>query len=174
MTPDALVRTVEEFLSQAHDAVVLEDGAVLSTWGTRQSIRSPESAISACCPVGRRSEMLCVAWSTWRLGKKCCDFRSSAWGNLTLRNSRSAASLIAVRRPRNGQHGSHIKGSCNAYVTPKISGFKVAKFSTSMDLEQSFGPIYTRGLFAAGPVRLRGAGASMRRRPNPPLMPADI
>src|SRR5439155_20194782 len=28
MTPDALVRTVEEFLSQAHDAVVLEDGAV--------------------------------------------------------------------------------------------------------------------------------------------------
>src|SRR5881394_1259679 len=29
MTPDALVRTVEEFLSQAHDAVVLEDGAVV-------------------------------------------------------------------------------------------------------------------------------------------------
>src|SRR2546425_9956567 len=29
MTPDALVRTVEEFLSQAHDAVVLDDGAVL-------------------------------------------------------------------------------------------------------------------------------------------------
>ncbi len=28
MTPDALVRTVEEFLAQAHDAVVLEDGAV--------------------------------------------------------------------------------------------------------------------------------------------------
>ena len=28
MTPEALVRTVEDFLSEARDALVLEDGAI--------------------------------------------------------------------------------------------------------------------------------------------------
>src|SRR6266571_399627 len=114
MTPDALVRTVEEFLSQAHDAVVLEDGAVAF------DLAQAKYSIS-----GERNKCLLHLWSAERnvvrrvvdleLRTKCCDLRSSAWGNLTLRNSKSAASVIAVRRPRNGQHGSHIKGSCNAY-----------------------------------------------------------
>ena len=35
----------------------------------------------------------------------------------------------------------------------KFRGYTVAKLTTAMDLQRSFGPIYTRGLFAAGPIR---------------------
>src|SRR6266700_3893877 len=100
MTPDALVRTVEEFLSQAHDAVVLEDGAVAF------DLAQAKYSIS-----GERNKCLLHLWSAERnvvrrvvdleIKNEVLRLAVQRLGNLTLRNSRSAASVIAVRRPRN-------------------------------------------------------------------------
>lgn len=54
MTPEALVRTVEDFLAEARDAVVLEDGAVAFDLA-RTSIPSQASTINACCICGQQS-----------------------------------------------------------------------------------------------------------------------
>jgi len=64
MTPDALVRTVEEFLSQAHDAVVLEDGAVAF------DLAQAKYSIS-----GERNKCLLHLWSAERnVVRRVVDF----------------------------------------------------------------------------------------------------
>jgi len=97
--------------------------------------------------------------------------RSSAWGNLTLRNSKSAGQRdrrtpIAKRAARLAY-----QRLLQRVLTRKFLGFKVAKLSTSMDLEQSFGPIYTRGLLQQGQSAFAVLGVNAQET-DPPLMPA--
>jgi len=62
VTPDALTRTVQDFLSEASGAVVLENGAVAFDLGSSKYSISGEYT-SACCTSGPLSAIRCVACS---------------------------------------------------------------------------------------------------------------
>ena len=149
MTPDALVRTVEEFLSQAHDAVVLEDGAVAF------DLAQAKYSIS-----GERNKCLLHLWSAERnVVRRVVDLeiKNEVLRLAVQRLGQSHPTKLEICRQRDRRTPTAKRAARLAYqrllqrvLTRKFPGFKVAKLSTSMDLEQSFGPIYTRGLLQQG------------------------
>src|SRR3989475_3329627 len=145
MTPDALVRTVEEFLSQAHDAVVLEDGAVAF------DLAQAKYSIS-----GERNKCLLHLWSAERnVVRRVVDLeiKNEVLRLAVQRLGQSHPTKLEICRQRDRRTPTAKRAARLAYqrllqrvLTRKFLGFKVAKLSTSMDLEHSFGPIYARGL----------------------------
>src|SRR6266581_3144037 len=149
MTPDALVRTVEEFLSQAHDAVVLEDGAVAF------DLAQAKYSIS-----GERNKCLLHLWSAERnVVRRVVDLeiKNEVLRLAVQRLGQSHPTRLEICRQRDRRTPTGKRAARLAYqrllqrvLTRKFPGFKVAKLSTSMDLERSFGPIYSRGLLQQG------------------------
>ncbi len=149
MTPDALVRTVEEFLSQAHDAVVLEDGAVAF------DLAQAKYSIS-----GERNKCLLHLWSAERnVVRRVVDLeiKNEVLRLAVQRLGQSHPTKLEICRQRDRRTPTAKRAARLAYqrllqrvLTRKFPGFKVAKLSTSMDLERSFGPIYSRGLLQQG------------------------
>src|SRR2546427_410387 len=149
MTPDALVRTVEEFLSQAHDAVVLEDGAVAF------DLAQAKYSIS-----GERNKCLLHLWSAERnVVRRVVDLeiKNEVLRLAVQRLGQSHPTKLEICRQRDRRTPTAKRAARLAYqrllqrvLTRKFLGFKVAKLSTSMDLEKSFGPIYARGLLRQG------------------------
>src|SRR6266566_2958938 len=149
MTPDALVRTVEEFLSQAHDAVVLEDGAVAF------DLAQAKYSIS-----GERNKCLLHLWSAERnVVRRVLDLeiKNEVLRLAVQRLGQSHPTKLEICRQRDRRTPTAKRAARLAYqrllqrvLTRKFPGFKVAKLSTSMDLERSFGPIYSRGLLQQG------------------------
>src|SRR5207253_1990918 len=149
MTPDALVRTVEEFLSQAHDAVVLEDGAVAF------DLAQAKYSIS-----GERNKCLLHLWSAERnVVRRVVDLeiKNEVLRLAVQRLGQSHPTKLEICRQRDRRTPTAKRAARLAYqrllqrvLTRKFPGFKVAKLSTSMDLGRSFGPIYSRGLLQQG------------------------
>ena len=149
MTPEALARTVEDFLAGARDALVLDDGAVVF------DLAQAKYSIS-----GERNKCLLHLWSAERnLVRRVLDVEikhdvlrlavqrlgQTRPGKLEICQQRDRRTPTAKRAARLAyQRGLQrlLERSFPTYVASRLT--------TSADLERSFGPIYARGLLRRG------------------------
>jgi hypothetical protein len=149
MTPDQLVRTLEDFLASAQNAVILEDNAVLFDLAqSKYSISgehnkcllhvwsSERNVVRRVLEAERKNETLRLA--VQRLGQpqpsrlEICRQRD--------RRTPSAKRLLRLTYQRTLQRT----------LQRWFPSFEATPLRTSMDLERSFGPIYCRGLLHQG------------------------
>jgi hypothetical protein len=149
VTPEALVRTVEEFLAASSQAVVLEDGAV--TFDLSQA----KYAIS-----GEHNKCLLHLWSSERNVVRRvleAETKSDVLKLAVQKLGQSRPSKLEICRERDRRTPSAKKAARFAYLqrlrrvlARHFPGFAVVRLSNALDLEQSFGPIYARGLLRQG------------------------
>jgi hypothetical protein len=149
VTPDALTRTVQDFLSEAAGAVVLENGAV--AFDLSQSRYSISGEYDKC---------LLHLWSAERNTVRRVLDAEVKNGTLRLavqRLGQSRPTRLEICRERDRRSPSAKKAARTSYE-PKLRralerhfpGFTIIRLTTAVDLEKSFGPIYARGLLRQG------------------------
>ena len=149
VTPDSLSRTVQDFLSEAAGAVVLEDGAVAF------DLRQAKYSIS-----GEHNKCLLHLWSVERNTVRRVLDAEVKNGTLRLavqRLGQARPTKLEICRERD-RRSPTAKRAARASYEPKFRralerhfpGFAIARLTTGVDLGKSFGPIYTRGLMRQG------------------------
>jgi len=149
MTPDSLSTSLQEFLSSASDAVVVEDGA--TTFDLRQARYSITGEFNKC---------LLHLWSPERnVVRRVLDFEIK---NDTLllqvqRLGQTKPSKLEICRERDRRTPTARRAARLSYqrtlrrvLERRFPGHKVQQLTTSANLERSFGPIYSRGLIRQG------------------------
>jgi hypothetical protein len=149
MTPEILTRTVRDFLSQASGAVVLEDGAVAF------DLARSKYSIS-----GEQDKCLLHMWSAERNSVRRVLEAEIKNGTLRLavqRLGQPRPTKLEICRERDTRTPCARKISRVAYqhklrraLERSFPDFTVAHLTIGMDLEKSFGPVYTRGLIQKG------------------------
>ncbi|HVN17539.1 MAG TPA: hypothetical protein VMU05_02175 [Dongiaceae bacterium] len=149
MSPDLLQRTVQEFLNEACGAVVLENGAVMF------DLAQSRYSIS-----GEHNKCLLHLWSAERnTVRRVLDAEVKS-GTLRLsvqRLGQAHPTKMEICRERDRRAPS-AKRAARAAYEPKLRrvierhfpGFTLARLTTAVDLEKSFGPVYARGLLRQG------------------------
>ncbi len=149
VTPQALTRTVQDFLSEAAGAVVLENGCV--------AFDLAESKYSIS---GEYNRCLLHLWSSERNAVRRVLGAEVKNGTLRLavqRLGQARPSKLEICRERDRRTPT-ARRVCRAAYEQKLRrtldrnfpDFKVTKLTGGMDLEKSFGPIYTRGVLRQG------------------------
>jgi hypothetical protein len=149
MTPEMLTRTLQEFLSEAAGAVVLEDGAATF------DLERAKYSIS-----GEHNKCLLHLWSAERNTVRRVLDAEMKNGILRLavqRMGQARPSKLEICRERDRRSPS-AKRTARASYEQKLRralerhfpGFAVARLTSGVDLEKSFGPIYARGLIRRG------------------------
>jgi len=149
VTPQALTRTVQDFLSEAACAVVLENGAV--TFDLAQSKYSISGEYNRC---------LLHLWSAERNAVRRVLDAEVKNGTLRLavqRLGQARPSKLEICRERD-RRSPTARRACRAAYEQKLrrtlerhfSDFKLARLTSGVDMEKSFGPIYARGLLRQG------------------------
>jgi hypothetical protein len=149
VTPESLVRTVEDFLVCAHDAVIIEGGAVVF------DLAQSKYSIS-----GERNKCLLHLWSEERnFVRRVLDAEVK---NETLRLAvqrlgQSKSTKLEICRERDRRTPTAKRAARVAYqrvlqrvLQRSFPGLTADHLRTSMDLERSFGPVYSRGLLHRG------------------------
>jgi len=149
VTPDALTRTVQDFLSEASGAVVLENGAVAF------DLSQAKYSIS-----GEFNKCLLHLWSAERNTVRRVLDAEVKHGTLKLfvqRLGQSRPTKLEICRERDRRSPSDKKLSRISYeqklrraLERHFPSFTITRMTTAIDLEKSFGPIYTRGLLRQG------------------------
>ena len=149
MTPESLSRQLEEFLGGSRHAVVLEDGARIF------NLADSKYSVS-----GEYNKCLLHLWSTERnVVRRILDAEVRN-GNLRLtvqKLGQSRPSKLEICRGQDHRSPTARRAARSVYqlhlrraLERHFPGFTVAKLSNAMDLERSFGPIYTRGILRQG------------------------
>ncbi len=144
-TPQALTRTVQDFLSEAATAVVLENGMV--AFDLAQSKYSISGEFNRC---------LLHLWSPERNAVRRVLEAEVKNGTLRLavqRLGQARPTKLEICRERDRRSPSARRVARAAYEQ-KLRGtlerhfpdFKVVRLTSGVDLEKSFGPVYARGL----------------------------
>ena len=149
VTPQALTRTVQDFLSEAAGAVVLENGAV--AFDLAQSKYSISGEYNRC---------LLHLWSPERNAVRRVLEAEVKNGTLRLavqRLGQARPSKLEICRERDRRTPTARRVARAAYeeklrhtLDRHFPDFKVTRLTTGVDLEKSFGPVYTRGLIRQG------------------------
>lgn len=151
MGPDLLARTLQEFLSEARSAVVLEDGKLLFDLETAQYSLSSE-----------KDRCLLHLWSQERNTVRHVLDAELKSGMLTLtvrRFGQTRPNKMEICRDRDRRPPTAQKAARSRYarvleraLRREMPGWALdkARLSTSMDLERSFSPVYARGLVRKG------------------------
>jgi hypothetical protein len=149
VTPQALTRTVQDFLSEAAGAIVLENGAV--AFDLAQSKYSISGEYNRC---------LLHLWSAERNAVRRVLEAEVKNGTLRLavqRMGQARPSRLEICRERDRRSPSTRRAGRAAYeqklrktLERHFSDFKIVKLTSGTDLEKSFGPIYARGLIRRG------------------------
>jgi hypothetical protein len=149
MNPELLSRTVRDFLSEAAGAIVLEDGAVAF------DLARSKYSIS-----GEQNKCLLHLWSAERNTVRRVLQAEVKNGTLRLavqRLGHPRPTKLEICRERDPRSPSARKLSRAAYqhklrrvLERQFADYAVARLTTGMDLEKSFGPVYTRGLIQKG------------------------
>jgi hypothetical protein len=149
VTPEALSRTVQEFLSEASGAVVLEDGAVAF------DLERAKYSIS-----GEYNKCLLHLWSAERNTVRRVLDAEVKNGTLRLavqRLGQARPTKLEICRERDRRSPSAKKAARASYehklrraLERHFPGFAIVQLTTGVDLEKSFGPIYARGLLRRG------------------------
>jgi hypothetical protein len=159
MTPDALTRAVQDFLGEAVGAVVLEDGAVTF------DLARAKYSIS-----GEYNKCLLHLWSQERnTVRRVLDAEVKS-GTLRLfvqKLGQSRPSKLEICRERDRRTPTAKRALRLAYehtlrraLERHFVGFAIARLTTAVNLEKSFGPIYTRGLLRHGQSALAVLGVN--------------
>ena len=149
VTPQALTRTVQDFLSEAAGAVVLENGAV--AFDLAQSKYSISGEYNRC---------LLHLWSTERNAVRRVLDAEIKNGTLRLavqRLGQVRPSKLEICRERD-RRSPTARRAARATYEQKLRGtlerhfpeYKIVRLTSGVDLEKSFGPIYARGLVRQG------------------------
>ncbi len=149
MTPEALARTVEDFLAGARDAVVLDDGAaVFDLAQARYSIS------------GEHNKCLLHLWSTERnLVRRVLDVevKHEVLRLAVQRLGQTRPGKLEICRQRDRRTPTAKRAARVAYqrglqrtLERRFPTYVASRLTTSADLERSFGPIYARGLLRRG------------------------
>ena len=149
MTPESLVRTVEDFLVCAHDAVIIEDGAVVF------DLAQSKYSIS-----GERNKCLLHLWSAERNFVRRvleAEVKNEILRLSVQRMGQAKPTKLEICRERDRRTPTAKRAARVAYqrvlqrvLERRFPGFTVDRLSSSMDLERSFGPVYARGLLHRG------------------------
>lgn len=149
MTPESLVRTVEDFLAYARDAVIIEDGAVVF------DLAQSKYSIS-----GERNKCLLHLWSAERNFVRRvleAEVKNEILRLAVQRMGQAKPTKLEICRERDLRTPTAKRAARVAYqrvlqrvLLRRFSGFTVDRLSTSMDLKRSFGPVYARGLLHRG------------------------
>jgi hypothetical protein len=149
LTPQALTRTVQDFLSEAAGAVVLENGAVAF------DLARSKYSIS-----GEYNRCLLHLWSAERNSVRRVLEAEVKNGTLRLavqRLGQVRPSKLEICRERDRRSPSTRRACRSSYeqrlrrtVERNFPEFKLTRLTSGMDLEKSFGPIYARGLIRRG------------------------
>jgi hypothetical protein len=151
MTPDLLVRSLQEFLSASRCAVVIEDGQILFDLATAQYSISSE-----------KDRCLLHLWSPERNVVRHVVDAELKNGSLILtvrRFGQARPIKMEICRDRDRRPPTVQKAARNCYarlleraLRREMPGWALDKtrLSTSMDLERSFSPVYARGLVRKG------------------------
>jgi hypothetical protein len=149
VTPDSLVRTLQDFLASACDAVILEDGVVLF------DLAESKYSIS-----GEHNKCLLHVWSSQRNVVRRvleAEIKHEALRLSVQRLGQSRPNKLEICRERDRRTPTAKRAARLAYqrtlqrvLQRRFPSNKLAQLSTSMDLERSFGPIYARGLLRHG------------------------
>jgi hypothetical protein len=149
MTPEALTRTLQEFLSEAAGAVVLEDGAVAF------DLAQAKYSIS-----GEHNKCLLHLWSAERNAVRRVLDAEVKSGMLRLavqRLGQARPTKLEICRERDRRTPTAKRLARMAYehklrraLERHFPEFTIAGLTTGADLAKSFGPIYTRGLVKRG------------------------
>jgi hypothetical protein len=149
MTPELLIRTLEDFLAGARDAIVLDEGAVLF------DLAQARYSIS-----GEHNKCLLHLWSEERnavrrvLDVEC---RNDVLRLAVQRLGQSRPSKLEICRRRDRRTPSAKRAARMTYqqylqrlLEKRFPAYTASRLSTAPDLERSFGPIYARGLLRKG------------------------
>src|SRR5271170_3294692 len=149
MTPESLVRTVEDFLTCARDAVIIEDGAVVF------DLAQSRYSIS-----GERNKCLLHLWSEERNFVRRvleAEVKNEILRLAVQRLGQVKPTKLEICRERDRRTPTAKRAARVAYqrvlqrvLQRRFAGFTIDRLSTSMDLERSFGPVYARGLLRRG------------------------
>ena len=149
VTPDALTRTLQEFLGEASGAVVLEEGAVAF------DLQRAKYSIS-----GDYNKCLLHLWSAERNTVRRVLDAEVKNGTLRLavqRLGQARPTKLEICRERDRRSPSAKKAARAGYeqrlrraLERHFPGFVISRLTSSVDLEKSFGPIYARGLLQRG------------------------
>ena len=149
VTPDALTRTVQDFLSEASGAVVLEDGAV--TFDLEHARYSISGDYNKC---------LLHLWSTERNTVRRvldAELKNGVLKLAVQRLGQSRPTRLEICRERDRRSPSAKKAARSSYeqklrraLDRHFPGFAVTRLTTSIHLEKSFGPVYARGTLRKG------------------------
>src|SRR5271165_1130094 len=149
MTPESLVRTVEDFLLCARDAVIIEDGAVVF------DLAQSRYSIS-----GERNKCLLHLWSAERNFVRRvleAEVKNEILRLAVQRMGQAKPTKLEICRERDRRAPTAKRAARVAYqrvlqrvLQRRFSGCTVDRLSTSVDLERSFGPVYARGLLHRG------------------------
>ncbi|MGA8271627.1 MAG: hypothetical protein WB919_08710 [Candidatus Sulfotelmatobacter sp.] len=161
VTPQALTRTVQDFLSEAAGAVVLENGAVAF------DLARSKYSIS-----GEYNRCLLHLWSAERNAVRRVLEAEVKNGTLRLavqRMGQARPSKLEICRERDRRSPS-TRRICRAAYEQKLrrtlerhfADFKVVRLTGGVDLEKSFGPIYARGLIRRGRAAFALLGVNAR------------
>jgi hypothetical protein len=149
MSPDSLARALENFLAQATGACVTEDGEILFDLSTaRYSITAD------------RGRCLLHLWSNERNTVRRvldAETKKDALVLSVQRFGQSAPTQLEILRDHDHRTPSAKRTERAAYTRQlerllkrSFPEWSLEKLTSSVDLEHSFGPIYTRGLLQRG------------------------
>jgi hypothetical protein len=149
VTPESLTRTVQDFLSDAATAVVLENGAV--AFDMAQSKYSISGEYNRC---------LLHFWSAERNVVRRVLEAEVKNGVLRLavqRLGQTRPSKLEICRERDRRSPTTRRRARSSYeeklrriLERHFPDFRVTRLTSSVDLEKSFGPIYARGVIRQG------------------------
>ncbi|MGB7583542.1 MAG: hypothetical protein WBM11_01765 [Terriglobales bacterium] len=149
MTPEQLTRTLEDFLASAQNAVILEDGGVLF-----------DLSLSKYSISGEHHKCLLHIWSAERNVVRRvleAEVKNETLRLAVLRLGQARAGKLEIFRERDHRTPSAkrlarltYQRSLQRTLQQWFPSFQAAPLRTSMDLERSFGPIYSRGLLHRG------------------------
>ena len=149
MTPEALTRTLQEFLAEASGAVVLEDGAIAFDLG------HAKYSIS-----GEHNKCLLHLWSAERNAVRRvldAEVKNGALRLAVQRLGQARPTKLEICRERDRRSPTAKKACRMAYeaklrraLERHFPGFTIDRLTSGVDLEKSFGPIYARGVIRRG------------------------
>jgi hypothetical protein len=149
MTPEALARTVEDFLAGAEDAIVLDDGAAVF------DLAQAKYSIS-----GERNKCLLHLWSAERnLVRRVLqvEIRHDVLRLAVQRLGQTRPGKLEICRQRDHRTPTARRAARLEYqrglqrlLERSFPTYVASRLTSSADLERSFGPIYARGLLRRG------------------------
>jgi hypothetical protein len=149
MTPESLTQTVQDFLNEASGAVVLEDGAVMF------DLAQAKYSIS-----GEHNKCLLHLWSAEKNTVRRvldAEVKSGALRLAVIKLGQTRPTKLEICRERDRRSPSAKRAARAAYeqklrraIERHFPGFAIARLTTGVDLEKSFGPVYARGLVRQG------------------------